>query len=142
MIDHKTPHLLLPLPHPDNELHEDVFRLRDAFTALDGALHALRGLVASDDVNLDTVQEIVTVLTAAQGDIGDITALLSTKANKTDVSNSLDLKANVVYVDQRLATVNNQLNSKADTTAMVAAIDAVAAASAANSTYARSLIFS
>lgn len=35
MIDNKTPHLSLPLPHADNLLTEDVSRLRAALTELD-----------------------------------------------------------------------------------------------------------
>ncbi|WGG48831.1 hypothetical protein [Rugamonas sp. DEMB1] len=84
MINQSTPHLQLPLPHPDNQLDDDVARLRAALTALDGAVYTLRGLVASDDVNLDTVQEIVTVLKSAQGDIGNVTALLATKVGKDE----------------------------------------------------------
>lgn len=81
VIAQQTTHLALPLPHPDNDLQDDVFRLRDALTQIDGVVFALRALVASDDVNLDTVQEVVAVLRQAQGDIGDITALLATKAS-------------------------------------------------------------
>lgn len=80
-IQQTTPHLGLPLPHPDNVLEDDVARLREALTQIDGSLFTLRSLVASDDVNLDTVQEIVAVLTQAQGDIGNVTALLATKAS-------------------------------------------------------------
>ncbi|MBJ7309223.1 hypothetical protein ACFOLJ_30975 [Rugamonas sp. CCM 8940] len=84
MINQTTPRLLLPLPHPDNQLDDDVARLRSALTMLDGAVYTLRSLVASDDVNLDTVQEIVTVLKSAQGDIGNVTALLATKVGKDE----------------------------------------------------------
>ena len=115
-----TPHLGLPLPHPDNDLETDVARLREAFTQVDGALFSLRSLVASDDIHLDTVQEIVTVLKLAQGNIGDITALLALKANKSDVAASLALKADTVYVDDQLALkatpayVESSIAGKAD----------------------------
>lgn len=115
-----TPHLALPLPHPDNDLETDVARLREAFTQVDGALFSLRSLVASDDVNLDTVQEIVTVLKQAQGNIGDITSLLALKANKGDVAAGLALKADASYVDQQLALkatpayVESSIAGKAD----------------------------
>jgi hypothetical protein len=105
MINQTTPHLQLPLPHPDNRLDDDVVRLRGALTALDGAIYALRGLVSSDDLNLDTVQEIVTVLKGAQGDIGNVTALLATKADKTAlaaVALSVQPKADTSYVDAQL----------------------------------------
>lgn len=35
MIDERTPSLNLPLPHPDNQLEDDVVRLRQAFNDLD-----------------------------------------------------------------------------------------------------------
>ena len=39
MIDDKTQHHQLPLPHADNLLSEDLPRLRDALTQIDAALH-------------------------------------------------------------------------------------------------------
>ena len=38
VYDDRTSHLDLPLPHADNELEDDVYRLRDAITKLDTAL--------------------------------------------------------------------------------------------------------
>lgn len=38
VYDDRTQHLGLPLPHADNELEDDVYRLRDAITKLDTAL--------------------------------------------------------------------------------------------------------
>ena len=38
VYDDRTPHLDLPLPHADNELEDDVYRLRDTITKLDTAL--------------------------------------------------------------------------------------------------------
>lgn len=38
MIDDKTTHYKLPLPHADNLLSEDVGRLRDGLTQIDQAL--------------------------------------------------------------------------------------------------------
>lgn len=139
-----TPHLGLPLPHPDNDLETDVARLREAFTQVDGALFALRSLVASDDVNLDTVQEIVTVLKQAQGNIGDVTALLATKANQSYVDAQLATKANQLYVDTQLATkagaatVATQLAAKADAAATTAALAACATTGANTFTAAQS----
>ena len=37
VYDDRTPYLDLPLPHADNELEDDVFRVREAFAALDAA---------------------------------------------------------------------------------------------------------
>ena len=42
MIDERTPHRQLPLPHPDNRLSADVPRLRAALTGIDTALHQLQ----------------------------------------------------------------------------------------------------
>lgn len=40
-IDDRTEHLSLPLPHPDNQLSEDVGRLRTSLSDLDGAVNQL-----------------------------------------------------------------------------------------------------
>ena len=37
-MDERTVHLNLPLPHPEHMLSEDVLRLREALTTLDGAV--------------------------------------------------------------------------------------------------------
>lgn len=140
-----TPHLGLPLPHPDNDLQDDVSRLRDALGQIDGTVFALQSLVASDDVNLDTVQEIVTVLKQAQGNIGDVTALLATKANQAYVDAQLAIKANLTYVDTQLAAkasaaaVTTQLAAKADAAATTAALAACATTAANTFTAAQSL---
>lgn len=41
MIDQKTLRLALPLPHPSNMLQDDVLRLRDAISNIDGLLWLL-----------------------------------------------------------------------------------------------------
>ena len=63
-----TQHLSLPLPHPDNELEDDVLRLRDALSAVDLALKSLiDGLalratsVALGQVNT-SLQQAITLL--------------------------------------------------------------------------------
>ena len=48
MIDNRTPHLNLPLPHPDNVLEDDVTRLRGALTQIDTALNN----AATEDTNV------------------------------------------------------------------------------------------
>lgn len=129
MPNQLTPNLSLPLPHPDNELEDDVARIRDAITGLDTVVGSLLALVASDDLNFDTVQEIVTVLKDAQDDIGDITAILATKAtnqaltdeatargqgdtNEAQARTNADnaLQANI---DQQIATVTQSINDLA-----------------------------
>ena len=44
-VNDVTQHMALPLPHPENDLEDDVLRLRDALSAVDNELHSLRGLV-------------------------------------------------------------------------------------------------
>ena len=39
MTDRKTEHYALPLPHPENQLAEDVGRIQLAFAGVDAALH-------------------------------------------------------------------------------------------------------
>jgi hypothetical protein len=65
-----TPHLSLPLPHPSHSLDADVLRIRDAFTAIDQKIAALDTLLSSDDLTLDTLQELVTAIKSARGEIG------------------------------------------------------------------------
>lgn len=58
-MDNRTAHLNLPLPDPTNSLAVDVLRIIDSFNTLDSKIAALDLLLASSDVNYDTVQEIV-----------------------------------------------------------------------------------
>ncbi|UTH76101.1 hypothetical protein [Chromobacterium sp. IIBBL 290-4] len=71
-----TPHLNLPLPHPANSLAEDVLRIRDAFSALDQKIAGLDALLASDDLNLDTLQELVAAIKRERGDLDQAAAQL------------------------------------------------------------------
>lgn len=41
MIDQKTTNFQLPLPHPNNQLEEDVLRLRTALSNIDGLIWLL-----------------------------------------------------------------------------------------------------
>lgn len=59
-----TQHHGLPLPHPSNELQEDVPRLRQALTMVDAKLHSLDMLLQSDDVDLNEVKELVAAIKA------------------------------------------------------------------------------
>ena len=72
MFNDRTTHLDLPLPHVSNRLSYDVARLREALNALDT-------LLGSDDLALDTIQEIVAAIKTAKTDITtaktDITTL-------------------------------------------------------------------
>lgn len=108
MIDQKTPNLQMPLPHPANALEDDVLRLRDALNQVDGLIFTMHELLASNDVNLDTVQEIVTVLKDAQGDIGDITAVLASKATAAAMN---AVAADLATTQASLQTTIGKLNT-------------------------------
>lgn len=71
VIDETTSHLALPLPHPSNSLEDDVLRLRTALNGIDTKIQALDALLASDDISLDTLQELVT---AIKGDASNLLA--------------------------------------------------------------------
>lgn len=79
MHDDQTPHLALPLPHPANTFEVDVHRLRAALTALDARLHDVDALLHTEDVDLDTVAEIVAAVKLAHEDIAALEALIETE---------------------------------------------------------------
>lgn len=87
MIDDKTTELQLPLPHPDNQLEQDVIRLRQALAEIDGAMAAvvqalavkadaddLLDLVGINDPRL-TDARTPTAHTHAAAQISDATAI-------------------------------------------------------------------
>lgn len=82
MINDLTPHLGLTLPHQENDLAEDVPRLRSALSAIDSKFQALDALLASDDATLDQVQELVNSIKSNRTTID---ALLLNKADQTDL---------------------------------------------------------
>lgn len=47
MVDERTSHFNLPLPHSDNLLSEDVERIRQAMSEIDAALHHAQAQLAS-----------------------------------------------------------------------------------------------
>lgn len=69
MINETTSHLGLTLPHPSNTLEEDVLRLRSAINGIDAKFALLDALLSSNDINLDTLQELVT---AIKGDAANL----------------------------------------------------------------------
>ena len=64
-----TAHLGLPLPHPANDLEDDVPRLRGALQAVDAKFQALDLLLQSNDVNLDQLQELVNAIKTRSEDV-------------------------------------------------------------------------
>ena len=71
MINDTTAHLGLQLPHPSNELDDDVLRLRSAISGIDAKFALLDALLASGDIDLDTLQELVA---AIKGDAASLLA--------------------------------------------------------------------
>jgi hypothetical protein len=84
MIDDRTANLSLALPHESNELSEDVLRLRSAISAVDSALFALQSALASNDPNLNTLQEVVTALKSAESKLASNDSSLDTLQEVVD----------------------------------------------------------
>lgn len=101
-----TPHLSLPLPHPDNSLAEDVIRIRDAFTVLDQKIAALDTLLTSDDLTLDSVQELVGAIKAARTEIGAVNALVASQLAAQNTAINAQLSAQNDAVAQQLAALS------------------------------------
>ncbi len=74
-----TTHLGLPLPSAAGSLEEDVVRIIDAFRLIDDKINAIDALMSSDDISLDTVQEIVAAIRSAQEGIGSITGMVDAR---------------------------------------------------------------
>lgn len=95
-----TPHLTLPLPHPDNDLEDDVLRLRDALSAIDTAINtkadaadistavsaAVAALVAAAPGTLDTLNEIAASLGDDANFAATMTAALGNRL-RVDIDN-------------------------------------------------------
>ncbi len=96
MIDNRTPLLSLPLPHENNALGEDVFRLREAIGTIDTVLAAaatsvqladlaastssqLASLIGSAPSTLNTLQELAA---AIAGDAAFATTVTTSLANR------------------------------------------------------------
>lgn len=105
-MDDRTDHLDLPLPHPDNSLAEDVIRIRDAFTVLDQKIAALDALLTSDDLTLDSVQELVGAIKAARTDIGSLNALVASQLAAQNTAINAQLAAQNDAVAQQLAALS------------------------------------
>lgn len=58
-VDNRTQWLNLPLPDAANKLSEDVLRLVSSLNTIDAQLHAINLILQSNDVNYDSVQEII-----------------------------------------------------------------------------------
>ena len=77
MIDDRTPHHNLPLPSPANRLSEDVERLRSSLGMIDAWMASIEGLLTSDDISLDSLQELVTALKSDQSGVAGLVAQMA-----------------------------------------------------------------
>lgn len=100
MIDDLTPHLALALPHPDNDLADDVLRLRAALLGLDSKLAILDALLESDDIDLDEFRELARAI----------------RANRTDIAGLLASKADAAATQARFVAAEMQLGTLATRT--------------------------
>ncbi|MGX5664185.1 hypothetical protein [Diaphorobacter nitroreducens] len=88
MIELNTPHLNLPLPHPDNDLEDDVLRLGAALEAVDTAVHGVQqqlGAKADAEataLELQALESSVQALQADKADAASVATALAGKANK------------------------------------------------------------
>lgn len=70
MIDDRTAHADLPLPHPSNDLADDVLRLRSAFSLLDGLLAGIGESLQSLHLFDDGIEEAFGNLASAVEGLG------------------------------------------------------------------------
>lgn len=75
--DDRTANQDYQLPHPTNLLEVDVYRLRNALVSIDANVSAILALLQSDNLDLDTVQELVDAIEANQADIGSLLGVLA-----------------------------------------------------------------
>lgn len=84
MIDDKTTNLELPLPHQSNNLEDDVLRLREALTGIDNIL-------ASDDPELSTLQQLVDGIHDLRTQIDDLKIPVEETITLTDGQTVINL---------------------------------------------------
>lgn len=112
-INDLTPHLALPLPHPDNDLPVDVLRLRDALSALDAAVAA-----KADTVTLNAV--LAEVIDAAPATLNTLRELAAAIGN--DPTFAADMAAQLAALVQQLAALAAQLTGQGTTLSNVVAV--------------------
>lgn len=108
MIDDRTAHLNLPLPHADNTLTDDVSRLRATIDALDA-------LLSSDDPTLDTTQERVAAIKALRTDLAALDTALSGRVTDLDIALSGQVTTLQYSISDQISdlqtTVNGQISA-------------------------------
>ena len=77
MVDQKTAHLKLPLPHTDNSLDQDCSRIRQSLSALDSHAQSADAALAAHDERLNSAAANLAVESHAreQGDAAQSAAL-------------------------------------------------------------------
>lgn len=108
-IQQTTPHLGLPLPHPDNRLEDDVPRIRAALAALDQKVEALDALLHSDDLTLDTVQELTAAIKAARSEIGALNTLVAEQLAANNAAINTQLSSQDERVAAQLTAISSLL---------------------------------
>lgn len=109
MTQTATAHLGLPLPATDGTLEVDVVRIRTAFNLLDAKIADLDTLLFSDDLDLDSVQELVAALKSAQGTLGAILGQVDERLG--DFGEAAESSLATVY--SRMESLEVLLNEKA-----------------------------
>lgn len=105
MIELNTPHLNLPLPHPDNDLEDDVPRLIAALEAVDSAVHGVQQQVAGKAdaagtaLALQALDDSVQDLQASKADAASVAEALAQKANADEVAASVNGKKGAVTLN-------------------------------------------
>ena len=104
MNDQRTPHLNLPLP--GNSLDIDLPRIQQAFVTLDEKIATLALLLTSDDLSLDTLQEVVTAIKAARTDIGAVNAVVAGQLAAQNTAINSQLAAQNAQVAAQLTALS------------------------------------
>ena len=125
VYDDRTQSLALPLPHADNELEDDVYRLRDALSSLDAnaadqdeAIETLRATAEDHETRVSQLERDSAALDE------DVRGLTESKADGADTSAALSaLEARAQRDEADIAT-------KADATETAAAVAGVIQAAA------------
>lgn len=113
MAEELTPNLALPLPHPSNNMDEDVARLRDALTMLDAA-------VASKASADDLTAALAELLDSAPDALNSLRELAEALGN--DPNYAATIAAQIAALQASAEAIQQELAIKADDGAVGAAL--------------------
>lgn len=116
MTDDRTPALELPLPHPDNDLQDDVARLRTALVGIDGQISAILSTLQSIDPDLDTMAEVAALLQDHQTAIATLGDAVSGLIDDGAPSGSKSWSSQKVQAEISDALAGIDTSGKADLT--------------------------